>query len=445
MHADAVVYRAGQGGGDRRHRRRPDHDRGDPPRPQLGCQPDQARARPDVLLAHHLRGTRLRSRRVRPAVPAARTGAEPSLLHGDDELLHRVRGGGGGRRGRARAGRHRPHERPVPDRFASAGRGDGDAGVPRRRHPDRLLGDQGALDGHRGQGDLLHGHDRRLPGRRHLPGRQALLARASWSATSGEWRLRTHAWRRSSRATSTPRSSACAPGRPTSCGSCERYGLERFHESVERMYDHGEAVVRSYFEQIPDGRYVGRGEMDSDGITDDPIPFEVELEVDGSTCAARLLERTGRAARTGQLSARLDRFGRTRRHDDARGRRRGAERGALPADRGGHASRLDVPRAVALAVLPLRLAGNAGNRGGAQRSRGGRARTGHGLLGRRPRRPRLVRRSARARASSGATARRTPSARVPARTATAVRACCTSSRRRRASRRWRSGRRRTRG
>jgi N-methylhydantoinase B len=64
----------------------------------------------------------------------------------------------------------------------------------------------------------------------------------------------------------------------------QRFGLERFHESVERMYDHGEAVVRSYFEQIPDGRYVGRGEMDSDGITDDPIPFEVELEVEGSTC-----------------------------------------------------------------------------------------------------------------------------------------------------------------
>src|SRR5689334_5393807 len=37
----------------------------------------------------------------------------------------------------------------------------------------------------------------------------------------------------------------------------ERYGLQAFSESVERMFDHGEAVVRSYFEQIPDGRYVG--------------------------------------------------------------------------------------------------------------------------------------------------------------------------------------------
>ena len=41
--------------------------------------------------------------------------------------------------------------------------------------------------------------------------------------------------------------------------------------------------MRSYLEAIPDGRYVGRGVMDSDGITDDQIPFEVVLEVDGTT------------------------------------------------------------------------------------------------------------------------------------------------------------------
>ena len=63
----------------------------------------------------------------------------------------------------------------------------------------------------------------------------------------------------------------------------ERYGLETFWQSVERMYDHGEIVVRSYFEKIPDGRYVGRGEMDNDGISEDPVPFEVVLEVEGST------------------------------------------------------------------------------------------------------------------------------------------------------------------
>jgi len=62
----------------------------------------------------------------------------------------------------------------------------------------------------------------------------------------------------------------------------ERYGLDTFRECVERMFDHGEAIVRSYFERIPDGRYVGHGEMDSNGITDEPVPFDVILEVTGS-------------------------------------------------------------------------------------------------------------------------------------------------------------------
>ena len=63
----------------------------------------------------------------------------------------------------------------------------------------------------------------------------------------------------------------------------ERYGLEAFSNSTELMFDHGEAVVRSYFEKIPDGRYVGQGEMDNDGISDDRVPFEIVVTVDGST------------------------------------------------------------------------------------------------------------------------------------------------------------------
>jgi N-methylhydantoinase B len=62
----------------------------------------------------------------------------------------------------------------------------------------------------------------------------------------------------------------------------ERHGLETFEECVERMFDHGEAVVRSYFERIPDGTYVGHGQLDNDGITDETIPFEVDVEVSGS-------------------------------------------------------------------------------------------------------------------------------------------------------------------
>lgn len=62
----------------------------------------------------------------------------------------------------------------------------------------------------------------------------------------------------------------------------ERFGLEAFDASVAHMFDHGEAIVRSYFEKIPDGRYVGQGVMDDDGINPDKIPFEVAIEVKGS-------------------------------------------------------------------------------------------------------------------------------------------------------------------
>jgi N-methylhydantoinase B len=63
----------------------------------------------------------------------------------------------------------------------------------------------------------------------------------------------------------------------------ERYGLEAFWKSVERMFEHGEAVVRSYFERIPDGRYVGHGRLDNDGINEDSVFFDVVVDVEGST------------------------------------------------------------------------------------------------------------------------------------------------------------------
>jgi N-methylhydantoinase B len=63
----------------------------------------------------------------------------------------------------------------------------------------------------------------------------------------------------------------------------ERYGLATFQECVERMFDHGESVVRAWFEQIPDGRYAGRGTLDDDGLSDDLIEFDVVVEVAGSS------------------------------------------------------------------------------------------------------------------------------------------------------------------
>lgn len=62
----------------------------------------------------------------------------------------------------------------------------------------------------------------------------------------------------------------------------DRYGIERFERATEVMFDHGEAVVRRVFEQLRDGRYTAAGEMDNNGITDDPVPFEISVEVSGS-------------------------------------------------------------------------------------------------------------------------------------------------------------------
>jgi N-methylhydantoinase B len=61
-----------------------------------------------------------------------------------------------------------------------------------------------------------------------------------------------------------------------------KHGRETLAACVERMFAHGEATVRRFLEQIPDGRYLATGSLDSCGTNDDPIPYELVIEVDGS-------------------------------------------------------------------------------------------------------------------------------------------------------------------
>lgn len=63
---------------------------------------------------------------------------------------------------------------------------------------------------------------------------------------------------------------------------CARYGVTVFEHCVERMLDHGEALVRTFFSALPDGRYSGRAHLDNDGLSDVAIEFEVTLEISGS-------------------------------------------------------------------------------------------------------------------------------------------------------------------
>jgi N-methylhydantoinase B len=63
----------------------------------------------------------------------------------------------------------------------------------------------------------------------------------------------------------------------------QRFGLETFKAHVEHMFAHGEHVVRECIRKIPDGSYRATCHMDNNGVDDNPISFEVVVEIAGST------------------------------------------------------------------------------------------------------------------------------------------------------------------
>jgi N-methylhydantoinase B len=71
-------------------------------------------------------------------------------------------------------------------------------------------------------------------------------------------------------------------GRKSLLRTIERYGLERFGEIKQQIFDYGETIVRKAIAQIPDGEYSASGALDSNGITDDLVPINITITVDGS-------------------------------------------------------------------------------------------------------------------------------------------------------------------
>jgi N-methylhydantoinase B len=61
-----------------------------------------------------------------------------------------------------------------------------------------------------------------------------------------------------------------------------RYGRDLFAAAVDRMFDHGEAIVRELVGKIADGRYVAQGAIDDNGVSDELLPFEIAVEIEGS-------------------------------------------------------------------------------------------------------------------------------------------------------------------
>lgn len=68
----------------------------------------------------------------------------------------------------------------------------------------------------------------------------------------------------------------------------EKHGYDRFVAAASRMFDHSEEATRSFVESVPDGRYTSVGMLDSDGRSDEAVPFDVVVNVAGSNVVVDL-------------------------------------------------------------------------------------------------------------------------------------------------------------
>ncbi len=312
-----------------------DHHRDRPPGAQRRRRADEAGADPHVVLAGHLRGAGLRRRALRPRRPPARPGADAAHVHGHDELLRERRGRRRGRRGGARAGRHHPLQRPLRHGLAPAGRGRGDAGVPGRGRARRLRGDQGAT----GWTSAARTRTRPTPS---TSSRRARSSRASSCTRAGGWSATSTASRSPTRRVpkmvagdiNAERRRRAHRRRGAGAGGRAARPRARSASASPRMYDHGEAIVRCGSRSSPTaatsatarwtptasrraGAVRGRGR-------------DQRLDACASTTRTRPTQQAGPI----NCPRALDRLGQPDRHLHAGRRRRGAQRGPLPGDRG---------------------------------------------------------------------------------------------------------------
>lgn len=62
----------------------------------------------------------------------------------------------------------------------------------------------------------------------------------------------------------------------------KRFGPERFEAAVENLLDQSETRSREFIANLPDGRYFASGQLDNDGISQEPVPLELAVEIMGS-------------------------------------------------------------------------------------------------------------------------------------------------------------------
>jgi len=62
----------------------------------------------------------------------------------------------------------------------------------------------------------------------------------------------------------------------------DEYGPETVQSALEELGHRAEKLMRSELEELPDGRWEAEDYLDNDGITDEPLPIRVALEIRGN-------------------------------------------------------------------------------------------------------------------------------------------------------------------
>jgi N-methylhydantoinase B len=73
----------------------------------------------------------------------------------------------------------------------------------------------------------------------------------------------------------------CLAGRDLVAALAAKYGMETFQTAVDTILDQTETSVRKKIRDIPDGTYETDAVLDSDGVSDEPIPIRIKIVVAG--------------------------------------------------------------------------------------------------------------------------------------------------------------------
>ncbi len=67
---------------------------------------------------------------------------------------------------------------------------------------------------------------------------------------------------------------------------CERYGLATFRQAIREMLDQGERIAKERLGELPAGVYEAEDYIDDDGLSDRPIPIQVQVTINAGRFVA---------------------------------------------------------------------------------------------------------------------------------------------------------------